>query len=72
MFSVFVPSDFSLKKAVAVDLASLPETAVWIDLVKPTVTLATLKPTDDLGTLLARAGSSIAIDPRVAGAERQA
>src|SRR5437667_8312319 len=36
MFSVFVPSDFSLKKAVAVDLASLPETAVWIDLVKPT------------------------------------
>ena len=40
--------------------------------IKPTVTLATLKPTDDLGTLLARAGSSIAIDPRVAGAERQA
>jgi magnesium transporter len=36
MFSVFVPSDFSLKKAVAVDLAALPETAVWIDLVKPT------------------------------------
>src|SRR5437660_5069299 len=36
MFSVFVPSDFSLKKAVAVDLASLPENAVWIDLVKPT------------------------------------
>src|SRR6185312_12004041 len=36
MFSVYVPSDFSLKKAVAVDLASLPETAVWIDLVKPT------------------------------------
>jgi magnesium transporter len=36
MFSVFVPSDFSLKKAVAVDLAALPEAAVWIDLVKPT------------------------------------
>src|SRR5207302_10113852 len=26
----------SLKKAVAVDLAALPESAVWIDLVKPT------------------------------------
>src|SRR5262245_52855908 len=36
MFSVFVPSDFSLKKAVAVDLAALPEAAVWIDLIKPT------------------------------------
>src|ERR1043165_6406669 len=36
MFSVFVPADFSLKKAVAVDLAALPENAVWIDLVKPT------------------------------------
>src|SRR5215475_7992986 len=36
MFSVYVPSDFSLKKAVAVDLAALPENAVWIDLVKPT------------------------------------
>src|SRR5436190_24043865 len=36
MFSVFVPSDFSLKKAVAVDLSALPEAAVWIDLVKPT------------------------------------
>src|SRR3954451_3393434 len=36
MFSVFVPSDFSLKKAVAVDLAALPESAVWIDLDKPT------------------------------------
>ena len=30
------PADFSLKKAVAVDLSALPETAVWIDLVKPT------------------------------------
>src|SRR3954447_13175462 len=35
MFSVYVPSDFSLKKAVATDLAALPEGAVWIDLVKP-------------------------------------
>ena len=26
MLSVFVPSDFSLKKAVAADLAALPET----------------------------------------------
>src|ERR1044072_9278419 len=36
MFSVFVPSDFSLRKAVAVDLAALPESAVWIAPVKPT------------------------------------
>ena len=36
MLSVFVPSEFSLKKAVAADLAALPESAVWIDLVKPT------------------------------------
>jgi magnesium transporter len=36
MFSVYVPSDFSLKKAVAADLAALPENAVWIDLIKPT------------------------------------
>lgn len=35
MFSVYVPSDFSLKKAVAADLSALPENAVWIDLVKP-------------------------------------
>src|SRR4051794_15082386 len=35
MLAVFVPSVSSLKK-VAVDLASLPESAVWIDLVKPT------------------------------------
>ena len=35
MFSVYVPSDFSLKKAVAADLAALPESAVWIDLVNP-------------------------------------
>jgi len=36
MFSVYVPSDFSLKKAVAADLSALPESAVWIDLIKPT------------------------------------
>src|SRR5258708_28860262 len=36
MFSVFVPSDSSLKKMTSPDLAALPETAVWIDMVKPT------------------------------------
>src|ERR1700733_4615430 len=36
MFSVFVPSDSSLKKAASIDLKALPETAVWIDMVKPT------------------------------------
>src|SRR3954463_6852214 len=36
MLSVFIPSEASLKKAAAVDLAALPENAVWIDLVKPT------------------------------------
>jgi magnesium transporter len=36
MFSVFVPSESSLKRAASADLAALPETAVWIDLVKPT------------------------------------
>jgi magnesium transporter len=36
MLSVYVPSDSSLKKVTEVDLAVLPETAVWIDLVKPT------------------------------------
>src|SRR6478735_5490083 len=36
MFSVFVPSDSSLKKAVVEDLAAVPEHAVWIDLVNPT------------------------------------
>ena len=35
MFSVFVPSETSLKKAAVTDLAALPEGAVWIDLVKP-------------------------------------
>src|ERR1700734_815226 len=36
MFSVFVPSESSLKKATVSDLGHLPEAAVWIDLVKPT------------------------------------
>jgi magnesium transporter len=36
MFSVFVPSESSLKKAVVEDLAAVPEHAVWIDLVNPT------------------------------------
>ena len=36
MFSVFVPSESSLKKVVVDDLAALPENAVWIDLVSPT------------------------------------
>ena len=37
MFSVFVPSKSSLKKATVTDLEALPENAVWIDLVKPTM-----------------------------------
>ncbi len=36
MFSVFVPTESSLKKAATTDLNQLPESAVWIDLVKPT------------------------------------
>src|SRR5258708_1141628 len=36
MLSVFVPSESSLKKVAEVDLAALPDGAVWIDLVKPT------------------------------------
>jgi magnesium transporter len=36
MFSVFVPSESSLKKVTVTDLDALPESAVWIDLVKPT------------------------------------
>jgi magnesium transporter len=36
MFSVFIPSESSLKKAVVDDLSALQENAVWIDLVKPT------------------------------------
>jgi hypothetical protein len=40
--------------------------------IKPTVTLATLKPTDDIGSLLARVGSSIAAEPQIAAVEGQA
>src|SRR5664280_278931 len=36
MFSVFVPSGSSLKKMTSPDLAALPQSAVWIDMVKPT------------------------------------
>jgi magnesium transporter len=36
MFSVYAPSESSLKKATADDLSALPDSAVWIDLVKPT------------------------------------
>src|SRR6201747_3218522 len=36
MLSIFAPSAFALKKVEPVDLAALPESAVWIDLVKPT------------------------------------
>ena len=36
MFSVYVPSESSLKKVHVEDPAALPEAAVWIDLVKPT------------------------------------
>src|ERR1700675_2350123 len=36
MLSAFVPSESSLKKVTEADLAALPESAVWIDLVKPT------------------------------------
>src|SRR3974390_2977408 len=35
MFSVFVPSDTSLKKATVEDLSKLPESAVWVDLFNP-------------------------------------
>ncbi|QWG12010.1 magnesium transporter CorA family protein [Bradyrhizobium sediminis] len=35
MFSVFVPAESSLKKVAAADVTTLPENAVWIDLVKP-------------------------------------
>jgi magnesium transporter len=37
MLSVYIPSEASLKKAALADPASLPENAVWIDLVKPTM-----------------------------------
>src|SRR6267154_1372280 len=36
MLSVFVPAESSLKKAAEADLAALPESAVWVDLGKPT------------------------------------
>jgi magnesium transporter len=36
MFSIYVPSDSALRKVEPVDPESLPEAAVWIDLVKPT------------------------------------
>ncbi|WFU70668.1 MULTISPECIES: magnesium transporter CorA family protein [unclassified Bradyrhizobium] len=36
MFSVFVPSEGTLKRAVVEDLAAVPENAVWVDLVSPT------------------------------------
>src|SRR5438445_3291643 len=36
MFSVYVPSETSLRKAQVTDPTALPEAAVWIDLVKPT------------------------------------
>ncbi|WP_407176222.1 magnesium transporter CorA family protein [Bradyrhizobium sp. STM 3562] len=37
MFSVFVPSESALKKATITDFAALPDNAVWIDLVNPTM-----------------------------------
>jgi magnesium transporter len=36
MFSVFVPSESSLKKSMVADVGKLPDNAVWIDLVNPT------------------------------------
>jgi len=36
MLSIFAPSAFALKKVEPADLAALPDSAVWIDLVKPT------------------------------------
>jgi magnesium transporter len=36
MLTVYVPTDFSLKKVTITDLSAPPENAVWIDLVKPT------------------------------------
>ena len=35
MFSVFVPSESSLKKAAVTDPSALPDNAVWVDLVNP-------------------------------------
>src|SRR3954452_16208223 len=36
MLSTFVTADFALRNTAPVDLAALPENAVWLDLVKPT------------------------------------
>ena len=36
MFSVFVPSDSSLKRAIVDDLEAVPDHAVWVDLFNPT------------------------------------
>ena len=36
MFSVFVPSESSLKRVAIDDLSRLPENAVWVDLINPT------------------------------------
>ena len=36
MLSVYVPSESSLRKLPDGDLTALPESAIWIDLVKPT------------------------------------
>jgi magnesium transporter len=36
MFSVFVPSEASLKKVKIEDLSALPDSAVWVDLFNPT------------------------------------
>ena len=35
MLTVYVPTDFSLKKVDVTDITALPENAVWIDLIKP-------------------------------------
>src|SRR5687768_18530639 len=37
MFSVFVPSESTLKKLPVMDPAALPDNAVWIDLLNPTM-----------------------------------
>jgi len=38
MFSVFVPFESSLRKAPVEDIAALPDSAVWVDLLNPTQT----------------------------------
>jgi magnesium transporter len=37
MFSVFVPQESSLKKLPAMAPSALPDNAVWIDLLNPTM-----------------------------------